>query len=193
MPITTLKSGTNTRIWGIAICSGVPLKRVEEADALAYYSVNRDAWAGRQHPEWRMKDAGGRIVDEERWPPEWAAMGFMCYNSPYRDYVKAQVEEIMEYDVEGFHFDMLWFGTSGKVCYCQEYCRPLFRQKYGIDMTPSRPGMSPGENFWSFAPTRMRALAKRSSKPSAASGLTCPSCITTTRRLLPPGRRACFR
>ena len=105
---------------------------------LAYYSINRDVWAGQQHPEWRMKDAEGNIVDEDRWPPQWAAMGFLCYNSPYLDYVKAQVEEIMEYDVKGFHFDMLWFGGTGKVCYCNEYCRPLFRQRYGIDM-PSRP------------------------------------------------------
>lgn len=110
--------------------------RKQKLTLLAYYSVNRDLWAGKQHPEWRMKDAEGRIVDEERWPPEWAAMGFLCYNSPYRDYVKAQVEEIMEYDVDGFHFDMLWFGTSGKVCYCHEYCRPLFRQRYGMEMPP---------------------------------------------------------
>src|SRR5262249_38335119 len=91
---------------------------------LAYYSVNRDVWIGQQHPEWRMKDAQGNIVDEDRWPPQWAAMGFLCYNSPYLDYVKAQVQEIMEYEVEGFHFDMLWFGDTGKVCYCDKYCRP---------------------------------------------------------------------
>jgi hypothetical protein len=44
------------------------------------------------------------------------------------------VEEILDYDIEGFHFDMLWFGHTGKVCYCNEYCRPLFRKKYGIEM-----------------------------------------------------------
>ncbi len=72
-------------------------------------------------------------MDEDRYPPEWAAMGFLCYNSPYRDLVKQQVEEILEYDIDGFHFDMLWFGHSGKVCYC-EYCRPLFKKEYGIEM-----------------------------------------------------------
>ena len=51
--------------------------RKRKITLLAYYSVNRDVWAGQQHPEWRMKDAEGRIVDEDRWPPEWASMGFL--------------------------------------------------------------------------------------------------------------------
>jgi hypothetical protein len=107
--------------------------RRQKLTVLAYYSVDRDAWAGRQHPSWRMKDADGTAVDEDRYPPEWAAMGFLCYNSPYRDYVRQQVEEILQYQIDGFHFDMLWFGHSGKVCYC-EYCRKLFREEYGIEM-----------------------------------------------------------
>ena len=108
---------------------------------LAYYSVNRDVWAGKQHPEWRMKNAHGKAVDEDRWPPEWAAMGFLCYNSPYLDLVKAQVEEILEYDIDGFHFDMLWYGHSGEVCHCNEYCKPLFRRRYGIEI-PEEPNWS---------------------------------------------------
>ena len=107
--------------------------RRQKLTVLAYYSVDRDAWTGQQHPSWRMKDADGRAVDEDRYPPEWAAMGFLCYNSPYRDYVRQQVEEILQYQIDGFHFDMLWFGHSGKVCYC-EYCRTLFRKEYGIEM-----------------------------------------------------------
>jgi hypothetical protein len=76
-------------------------------------------------------------------------MGFMCYNSPYREYVQKQVEEILDYDIEGFHFDMLWFGHTGKVCYC-DYCRPLFKQKYGIDM-PEKPSWDePWRKFLEF-------------------------------------------
>jgi hypothetical protein len=26
--------------------------------------------AGQQHPEWRMKDAQGQILSEDRWPPQ---------------------------------------------------------------------------------------------------------------------------
>lgn len=111
--------------------------RRQQLSVLAYYSVDRDLWAGHLHPEWRMRDVQGQLVDEDRFPPEWAAMGFLCYNSPYRDYVRQQVDEILDYDIDGFHFDMLWFGHTGKVCYCQ-YCKPLFHKKYGIDM-PSEP------------------------------------------------------
>jgi hypothetical protein len=110
---------------------------------LVYYSVNRDVWAGEQHPEWRMKDAQGIAVDEDRWPPEWARMGFLCYNSGYRDLVKAQVRELLEYDIDGFHFDMLWFGQSGKVCHCREFCQPLFQKQFGIEM--------PAESSWDDA------------------------------------------
>jgi len=111
--------------------------RRQKLTVLVYYSVDRDVWAGKEHSAWRMKDAEGALVDEDRYPPEWAAMGFLCYNSPYRDLVKQQVEEILEYDIDGFHFDMLWFGHSGKVCYC-DYCRPLFKKEYGIEM-PNEP------------------------------------------------------
>ncbi|MBV8819958.1 MAG: alpha-L-fucosidase [Acidobacteriaceae bacterium] len=107
--------------------------RRQKLNVLAYYSVDRDLWAGQHNSSWRMKDAEGRSVDEDRYPPEWAAMGFLCYNSPYREFVKEQVKEILEYDIDGFHFDMLWFGHTGKVCYC-DYCRPLFRKQYGIEM-----------------------------------------------------------
>ena len=75
-------------------------------------------------------------MDEDRWPPEWAAMGFLCYNSPYRDFVKAQVTELLDYDIDGFHFDMLWFGHTGQVCYCK-HCRSLFEARYHIEMPTS--------------------------------------------------------
>ncbi len=123
--------------------------RRQRLTVLAYYSVDRDVWAGQQHPSWRMKDAEGRAVDEDRYPPEWAAMGFLCYNSPYRDYVRQQVEEILKYEIDGFHFDMLWFGHSGKVCYC-EYCRALFRDEYKMEM-PLEPSWDDGwRNFLQF-------------------------------------------
>lgn len=93
---------------------------------MSYYCVNIDARASRLHPEWCMKDVNGAIPGPNP-----------CYNARgYLDYVKAQVEEVLvNYpDLEGMYFDMLWFGTSGKVCYCTENCAPLFRQQYGIDI-----------------------------------------------------------
>jgi Hypothetical glycosyl hydrolase 6 len=111
--------------------------RKHDLKLLAYYSVDRDVWAGSQHPEWRMRDASGKIVDEDRYPPEWARMGYLCYNSPYLDFVKSQVDELLAYDIDGFHFDMLWFGPSGKVCYC-DYCRKAFLKQHGIE-TPATP------------------------------------------------------
>jgi hypothetical protein len=111
---------------------------------LAYYIMHEDLWAGVHHPEWTMKEPDGKIV------PGRLGTDYMCYNSGYRDYVKAQLAEIMEYDIDGFHFDMLWFGRTGTVCYCPENCRPLFRKTYGIEM-PEKPSWDGAwRNFLEF-------------------------------------------
>jgi uncharacterized lipoprotein YddW (UPF0748 family) len=128
--------------------------RRRKLTVLAYYSVDRDAWAGRQHPSWRMKDSDGRAVDEDRYPPEWAAMGFLCYNSPYRDYVKQQAAEILEYEIDGFHFDMLWFGIPAKSATASIAGR-CFGKSTGSRCPSNLPGTMPGANSCSFDTTPM--------------------------------------
>ena len=91
---------------------------------LGYYCVNLDTYWAKTRPEWAMKKADGTNA------------GVMCYRSRgYLDHVKAQVEEIMQYPIDGFHFDMLNFYNG--LCYCPESCKPQFREKYGVDIPPS--------------------------------------------------------
>lgn len=110
-----------------------------------YCCVSQSAHLGQRHPEWLMRDSENRTVafDSVQGP-------LLCYNSGYLGYVKALAEEMLAYDPDGLFFDMLWFGESGTVCYCQENCQPLFRKRYGAEM-PLRPSWDDSwRNFLEF-------------------------------------------
>ncbi|MBI3849201.1 MAG: beta-galactosidase [Verrucomicrobia bacterium] len=90
-----------------------------------YTSLIHDRWAFDQHPEWRMeKHDGAQYGVGSRY-------GVVCPNSPYREYVRAWVEEICRaFDFEGMRFDMtFWVG----VCYCS-HCRRRFADEVGGEM-----------------------------------------------------------
>jgi len=90
---------------------------------IAYCQIQYDSSSSRAHPEWRMKDAGGKDIG-----------GRLCYRSGYLEFIKQVAAEMMEYEIEGFHFDMLDFGFGPPHgCWCN-ICRKDFRRKYGIDM-----------------------------------------------------------
>ncbi len=87
-----------------------------------YNSLIFDRTSADLHPEWRMRGidggfhgAGGRH-------------GLVCPNSPYREYVRAWVEEqCQRYEPEGFRFDMTFWPA---VCYC-EACKKRFADEVG--------------------------------------------------------------
>ncbi|MBI4602759.1 MAG: beta-galactosidase [Planctomycetes bacterium] len=93
-----------------------------------YTSLIHDRWAFDEHPEWRMKHPDGREYGAG------SRYGVVCPNSPYRDYVRAWVEEICgRYDFEGIRFDMtFWVG----VCYC-EHCKRRWAAEAGGDDMPT--------------------------------------------------------
>jgi hypothetical protein len=90
-----------------------------------YVSVIHDRWAADRHPEWRIiHPNGGEFGRGSR-------HGFVCPNSPYREYVRAWTREMAErFDLDGVRFDMT-FWTS--VCYCA-HCQERWRQEVGGDM-----------------------------------------------------------
>jgi hypothetical protein len=80
------------------------------------------AYEALQHPDWVQKGPDGGWVD-----PNYARM---CYNSPYRDYLFAQVREVVRnYEVDGIYFDQL-----PSACYCS-YCQEKFERQYGVPMS----------------------------------------------------------
>lgn len=93
-----------------------------------YCCVNWNRYVAQHHPEWTMKD------NQNKTPGYDGILGpYLCYNSGYLDFLKSASSEMLDYNPEGMFYDMLWYG-EGTVCYCQENCQPLFREKYGIDM-----------------------------------------------------------
>lgn len=90
-----------------------------------YTSVIHDRWAADQHPDWRIVHPNGRPFGLG------SRHGFVCPNSPYRDYVKAWVDEIAQrYDFEGMRFDMTFWTC---VCYCP-YCQKRWQDEVGGEM-----------------------------------------------------------
>ena len=67
-----------------------------------------------EHPDWmRVKLDGSRNEVS------------LCYNSPYRDFLFGQVEEVLSlYEVDGIYFDQVPVG-----CFCH-YCRSNYEAKY---------------------------------------------------------------
>ena len=97
--------------------------RKHDLPVVAYSIVQHDGATYEAHPEWRMKDVNGKDISPR-----------LCYHSDYLEHVKQVADEMMEYDIVGFHFDMLDFGFEEPYgCWC-ETCRNFFRDKYGMEM-----------------------------------------------------------
>jgi hypothetical protein len=77
----------------------------------------------RTHPNWKARDHNGNPINH-----------LVCFNSPYRDYVKGLLAEMAAYGIDGFHLDMVdqGFGPPHG-CWC-DTCQQQFTAKYGHDM-----------------------------------------------------------
>jgi len=90
-----------------------------------YVSVIHDRWASDQHPDWRIIHPNGGDFGRG------SRHGFVCPNSPYREYVRAWTREIAErFDLDGLRFDMTFWTC---VCYCAR-CQERWREEAGGEM-----------------------------------------------------------
>lgn len=95
---------------------GSQLRAVQSAGIRApiYVSVGWDVYAADAHVEWRQFDSDGRPIGPLDGQPGWP---WLCLNTPYAEYVLAQLEEILgTYRCDGFFFDIVWTDERG--CYC---------------------------------------------------------------------------
>ena len=87
----------------------------------AYYSVGFDLWAAKTHPEWAARDEQGNVIRVgAKWP-------WCCGNTGYRDYIMAQLEEILAYKPDSMFLDIV----HTPLCWC-ETCQRKFRDRYGF-------------------------------------------------------------
>ena len=91
---------------------------------VAYCQIQGDTSAWLAHPDWRMEEWNGNSIHSR-----------LCYNSGYLEYTKKIATELMQYDIVGFHFDMLDFGFGPPYsCFCSLNCQPRFRDEYKMEM-----------------------------------------------------------
>jgi len=111
-----------------------------------YYSVGWDIEVAKRNADWRQIDTEGNFLYFfKKWPQ-------LCINSPYREYVKAQIRELtVNYDIDGFWLDIIRFHPKG--CYCK-YCNELFRDRFQTEL----PRDSSDPLWKNFHEWRMRVL-----------------------------------
>lgn len=88
-----------------------------------YLSAGLDEKLARRHPEWLLR----RENEATSWVPDFMHPGYhlFCMNTPYLDYLTAQVEEVTNnYDADGIFLDIV----GAKTCYCQ-YCVNSLRKE----------------------------------------------------------------
>ncbi|MBU4291699.1 MAG: beta-galactosidase trimerization domain-containing protein [Verrucomicrobia bacterium] len=84
-------------------------------------------WAYQAHPDWRIVAPSGKGTADYLWTP--GHYGVLCPNSPYRDYVVTQIEDICRrYEFVGMWFDMNFWPYT--VCYCH-HCANRWAEEVG--------------------------------------------------------------
>ncbi len=97
-----------------------------------YLTAGIDMRYARLHPDCRVLYKPYEKEPDHLWgyPSLWY---LMCYNSPYMDYIVAQVEEVMQrYNPEGVFLDI----SFPKVCFC-EHCMKSYEER-GIDINDKK-------------------------------------------------------
>lgn len=96
-------------------------------DFIAYYRHDIDKPMEALHPEWRALDADGKLianVDRDKTAHR------LCFNSPYREFVKTRLVELAEQGAAGLYFDQ---DHMPEVCTCDN-CRAKFLSVRGYPM-----------------------------------------------------------
>lgn len=114
-----------------------------------YLSAGYDEKMALRHPEWLI-----RAKDESlRGAPNFTVPGYhtFCLNSPYLDYLVAQVEEVCKrYDADGIFLDIV----SVRPCYCANCVRTLLSE--GKDPYDENNAMELAERVYANYTKRMR-------------------------------------
>ena len=90
---------------------------------IAYCQLQYPTYLLRTHPQFLMHSIDGQQI-----------LGRVCFNSGYLYHIKQVVDEIGQYEVQGFHFDMMDQGFGPPYgCWCDK-CQALFEAEYGHPM-----------------------------------------------------------
>jgi hypothetical protein len=97
--------------------------RLEGITPVAYYTTIYHNHSAKTHPAWRMQDFDGRQHAGRYW---WSCPN----NQEYLEFSKAQIGEVIDYDVEGIFIDMTFWPV---ICTCAN-CRAKFLSQSGWEI-----------------------------------------------------------
>ncbi len=115
-----------------------------------YLSAGFDEKMARRHPEWLRRNRDDRI--------DWTMPGYheFCMNSPYLDYLIAQVEEVVRnYDCDGIFLDIV----GVRMCWCQNCVKTLLDE--GKDPYDDANVRELGERIYKNYTARIREAVDR--------------------------------
>ena len=91
-----------------------------------YITVQWDYYTSMRHPEWCAIEEDGKIMNGA--PLAAGFYRFLCVNTPYRDFLKAQTREVLEtLPTDGLFFDIV----QPRICLCRQ-CRETMLS-WGLD------------------------------------------------------------
>jgi len=102
---------------------------------IAYSRHMEDEAAAAAHPDWVCVDARGKPLSSRRGK-------YLCFNSPYADFVQTRLLELVERGADGFYFDEAHQPKQG--CWCR-YCKKRFRKETGLELPR---GYRPFDPLW---------------------------------------------
>jgi hypothetical protein len=98
-----------------------------------YTTIQWDHYTSQRHPEWCVLEADGRLSGTR--PYEAGFYRNLCVNSPYRDFLKAHVQEMLEtLPVDGFFFDIV----QVRDCSCRHCREGMLAEGLDPSMQPDR-------------------------------------------------------
>lgn len=104
------------------IAETVEAARPHGLPVIVYCVVQGNGYPLRRHPGFQMRGSDG------------AELGRICFNSGYIHHATAVLDEMLAYDIQGLHIDMLDQGFGPPLgCWC-ESCRKLFEGEHGRPM-----------------------------------------------------------
>lgn len=124
-----------------AIRTLINMCREDGMAVVGYYSLIFNNYEHDRHPEWRLVGTNGKSLYESI---TGYRCGQVCPNNPgYREFLKLQISEILEYfTLDAIFYDQLFWPT---VCHC-EHCKKRYLSEMGKEI-PERANTQEWQDF----------------------------------------------
>ena len=100
----------------------------EQCKIIVYYRHMEDKYMASNNPSWQCRGPDGESIRTKRGI-------YLCFNSPYLNYLIIRLKELVFLGADGFYFDETHMPKTG--CWCN-FCREKFHLETGLKHPPKR-------------------------------------------------------